>query len=115
MACWVRIQLILVMSSCTRGGTSLPLFIEELGTLVDRVRATIQPLIVLMSPYYVYGFDQYGPHFNKATLEIFHQFADATRKLAGEKDCLFADVLTCYGNADWLIHSVLQQISPAKK
>ena len=87
-----------------RGGTPLPLFLEEMGTLIERVRANIQPLIVLLSPYYVTGFDQYGPHFNKATLEIFHQFADATRKLAGEKDCLFADVLSCYGNAKWLIH-----------
>ncbi len=87
-----------------RGGTPLALFLEEMETLIARVRASIQPLIVLLSPYYITGFDQYGPHFNKATLEIFHQFAAATRKLAGDKDCLFADVLSCYGNADWLIH-----------
>jgi lysophospholipase L1-like esterase len=87
-----------------RGGTPLPLFIEEMTTLIELVRAKIQPLIVLLSPYYITGFDQYGPHFNKATLEIFHQFAAATRKLAGEKDCLFANVLNCYGNANWLIH-----------
>lgn len=74
-----------------RGGTPLPLFLEEMGTLIEQVRANIQPLIMLLSPYYVTGFDQYGPHFNKATLEIFHQFADATRRVFGDCNAFAGD------------------------
>ncbi len=87
-----------------RGGTSIDLFASEMRTLIDRVRASIQPLIVLLGPYYMTGFDQFGPHWNKATLELFHRFSEATSKVADDKDCLFVDLLSAYGNANWLIH-----------
>ena len=87
-----------------RGGTPIDLFAGEMRTLIDRVRASIQPLIVLLGPYYMTGFDQYGPHWNKATLELFHQFNEATSKVAADKDCLFVDLLSSYGNANWLVH-----------
>lgn len=88
-----------------RGGTPLQLFTEEMTKLIDTVRARIQPLMVLLGPYYVVGLDRYGPHFNKATLETLHEFNRAIGKLAEEKDCLFVDVLSSYHNTDWLIHS----------
>ena len=87
-----------------RGGTPADLFASEMRTLIDRVRASIQPLIVLLGPYYMTGFDQFGPHWNKATLELFHRFNAATSKVAADKDCLFVDLLSAYGNANWLIH-----------
>src|SRR5713226_2005106 len=40
-----------------RGGTPLDLFAGELRTLIDGVRVKIQPLIVLLGPYYMTGFD----------------------------------------------------------
>ncbi|MCX7392661.1 MAG: SGNH/GDSL hydrolase family protein [Planctomycetales bacterium] len=89
----------------SRGGTPLELFREEMKSLLDQVRQKIQPLIVLPGPYYMVGFERYGPHFNHATLEIFHQFNDAIRSIAAEKDCLFVDLLSAYGNANWLIHN----------
>lgn len=88
----------------SRGATPLDLFTTELRTLVDRVRERIQPLIVLLGPYYVFGFDMYGPHFNHATPEIFHQYNQGIAEVAQEKDCLFVDLLPSYGNANWLIH-----------
>ncbi|MBM3972180.1 MAG: hypothetical protein FJ302_20320 [Planctomycetes bacterium] len=87
-----------------RGATPTEIFAGEMRTLIDRVRASIQPLIVLLGPYYMTGFDQYGPHWNKATLELFHQFNEATSKVAADKDCLFVDLLSAYGNANWLVH-----------
>ncbi len=87
-----------------RGGTPIDLFASEMRTLIDRVRTSIQPLIVLLGPYYMTGFDQFGPHWNKATLELFHRFNEATSKVAVDKDCLFVDLLSAYGNANWLIH-----------
>lgn len=87
-----------------RSGTPLDLFIEDLRTLIERVRARQQPLIVLLGPYYMTGFVTHNPKWSKATLPILHQFNEATRQLAGETDCLFVDLLSAYGNADWLIH-----------
>lgn len=87
-----------------RGGTPFKLFAAEMRTLIDRVRAEIQPLIVLLGPYYMTGFDKFGPHWNQATLDSFHEFNRGTRDVANEKDCLFVDLLATYGNADWLVH-----------
>ena len=87
-----------------RGGTPIDLFTGEMGVLIDRVRASIQPLIVLLGPYYMTGFDRFGPHWNKATLQQFHRFNEATAGVAKDKDCLFVDLLSAYGHANWLVH-----------
>jgi lysophospholipase L1-like esterase len=87
-----------------RGGTPLELFTSEMRSLIDQVRQRIQPLIVLLGPFYVNGFDRYGPHFNHATLETLQQFNRAIEGIAGEKDCLYVNVLPAYNQADWLIH-----------
>jgi len=87
-----------------RGGTPIELFADEMRTLIDRVRAEIQPLIVLLGPYYMTGFDRFGPNWNNATLDLFRQFNAATAKVAVDNDCLFVDLLSAYGNASWLVH-----------
>ena len=87
-----------------RGGTPLELFTEELGSLIDQVRQKLDALIVLLGPYFMTGFDRYGPHWNHATLETFRQYNRAIEKVAGQKDCLFADLLGAYANAHWLVH-----------
>lgn len=87
-----------------RGGTPLDLFARELRTLVDRVRAKIQPLIVLPGPYYMTAFDKFGPHWNHASLGTFQQFNRKIAEVAKEKVCLYVDLLAAYGNADWLVH-----------
>ena len=87
-----------------RGGTPPDVFAGEMRTLIDRVRDSMQPLIVLLGPYYMTGFDRFGPNWNKATLGLFHQFNDATSDVAADKHCLFVDLLSAYGNASWLVH-----------
>ena len=87
-----------------RGGTPLTLFRDEMKNLVSQVRKKIKPLIVLLGPYYMTGFDQFGPHWNNATLETFQQFNRATEDVANSMDCLYVDLLAAYGNANWLIH-----------
>ena len=87
-----------------RGGTPVPLFCSELGDIVRRVREKIQPLILLPGPYYIFDFKLGGPEWANANLEVFCEFNEATRKLAGELDCLFVDLLSAYGDADWLVH-----------
>jgi len=88
-----------------RGGTPIDLFTEELVKLIETVRQRIKPLIVLLGPYFVVGMDRYGPHFNKGTLQTLHDYNHAIEKVAKDTDCLYADVLSSYGNASWLIHN----------
>ncbi len=64
-----------------RGGTPRPLFREEMTTLVRRVRERIQPVIVLLGPYYMTGFDLYGPHWNNAALDLFRRYSEDIGKL----------------------------------
>lgn len=88
-----------------RGGTPVDLFVVELRTLIDRVRERIHPLLVLVGPYYMTGFDKFGPHWNHANLKTFHQYNEAIGKVATAKGCLFVDLLATYGNANWLVHN----------
>ena len=72
--------------------------------ILAKIRAEIQPLIVLVGPYYMTGFDRHGTEWAYADLETFEQYNEAIRALAKEEECLFADVLHCFNNADWLVH-----------
>ena len=87
-----------------RGGTPLDLFAGELRTLIDGAREKIQPLIVLLGPYFMTAFDRFGPHWNKASLDTFYRFNQRIADVAREKECLYVDLLGAYGNAPWLVH-----------
>jgi lysophospholipase L1-like esterase len=87
-----------------RGGTPVDLFCDEMKDLIRRVRARIQPLIVLLGPYYMTDFTVGGPVWSQANLEVFRQYNEAIRRVAAECDCLFVDLLSAYGEADWLVH-----------
>lgn len=87
-----------------RGGTPLELFDRELRKVISRVRDKIQPLIVLLGPYYMNDFELGGPYFDKGTLATFREYNAAIQRIANETDCLFVDLLDAYGEADWLVH-----------
>ena len=87
-----------------RGGTPVDLFCAEMESLIERVRARIHPLIVLLGPYYMTDFALEGPTWSHADLEVFHQYNRAIEAVAEANDCLFVDLLSSYGEADWLVH-----------
>ena len=87
-----------------RGGTPLDLFCEELKDIIRRVRERIEPLIVLLGPYYMTDFALGGADWSHANLEIFQRFNNAIGQLAYESECLFVDLMESYRNADWLVH-----------
>ena len=87
-----------------RSATTLPNFREDLTTLVLRVREHIQPVIVLLGPYYMTGFDLYGPLWSQADLGLFRQYNQAIQEVAAAESCLFVDLLAAYGDTDWMIH-----------
>jgi len=87
-----------------RGGTPIELFCSEMKELIRRIREKVQPLIVLLGPYYMTDFTAGGPEWSHANLEVFCQYNDAIRQVAEECDCLFVDLLASYDKADWLVH-----------
>ncbi len=86
-----------------RGGTPIDLFCDEMRDILRRVREAIQPLVVLLGPYYMNDFTL-GKGFDKGSLELFYQYNDAIQGVAEASDCLFVDLLAAYGEADWLVH-----------
>ena len=87
-----------------RAGTPIELFTEEMVSLIDRVREKIQPLIVLLGPYFMTDFQRGAPKWSKVTLDDFYAFDDVISGIAKLKDCLFVELLEAYGGAPWLIH-----------
>ena len=89
----------------SRGGTPSAVFCEELEDIVRRVREKAQPLIVILGPYYTTDFELGAPHWSHANMGVFHEYNEAMRKLADKCDLLFVDLLSAFGEADWLVHS----------
>ncbi|HCN09884.1 MAG TPA: hypothetical protein DIT01_18315 [Lentisphaeria bacterium] len=87
-----------------RGGTPIDLFCDCMKDIIRRVRERIQPLIVLMGPYYMNDFQIGGGYWSHADLDLFYQYNEAIRAVAEETDCLFVDLLESYRDADWLVH-----------
>lgn len=87
-----------------RGGTSIEMFISEMRAIIRRVREKVQPLIVLVGPYYITDFTLGGETWSHGNVELLYQYNQAIEELAEEAECLFADLLSAYGDADWLVH-----------
>ncbi|MHB9124470.1 MAG: SGNH/GDSL hydrolase family protein [Armatimonadota bacterium] len=87
-----------------RSGTPIDLFTSEMEDIVQRVREKIQPLIVLVGPYYMNDFTLGGRVWSHGNLEVLHKYNEATKQLAVKVDCLFVNLLSSYREADWLVH-----------
>ena len=88
----------------SRGGTSLALFTSEMCKILDEVRKTIQPLILLPGPYFMLDFTIGGKRWSHANLDTFYEYNRATQKVAEEKHCLFVDLLDAYNRTPWMVH-----------
>lgn len=88
-----------------RGGTPLELFKEELTYVIHNVREQIDPLIVLIGPYYMTSFKNLSrPEWNHADLSLFKQYNEVISQVAATEECLFVDVLAANGETDWMVH-----------
>ena len=87
-----------------RSGATKELICHEMVKMLEIIRGQIQPLIVLVGPTYMNGFEKWGEEFAYANLNLLYELNEALRTLAQEQDCLFADVLNAFGEADWLVH-----------
>ena len=72
--------------------------------IIRRVREQIQPLIVLLGPYYMTDFTAGGERWSHADLDLFYRYNGAIKGVADASDCLFVNLLGSYRDADWLVH-----------
>ena len=87
-----------------RGGTAIDVFGAEMKDILGRVRTQIQPLIVLLGPYYISDFNLGAPNWNRTDLAGLQQYNQAIRALAHQQQCLFVDLLAAYDQTDWMVH-----------
>ena len=87
-----------------RGGTPLELFQTELVGVIDRIRQKIQPMIVLLGPYFMTDFTMGGTNWSHADLPLFERFNAAIAEVAKDQGCLYVDLLSALGGASWMVH-----------
>lgn len=87
-----------------RSGTPISLFCREMKSFVHYVRENIQPLIVLLGPYYINDFSLGKPVWSHGSINMLYEYNKAIERLAEELDCLFVNLLASYQMADWLVH-----------
>jgi lysophospholipase L1-like esterase len=87
-----------------RGGTPVQLFCDAMQGIIDRIRKSIQPVILLPGPYFMTDFTAGGDEWTHADLSLFYTYNNSIKSLAEQADCLFADLLASYGDAPWLVN-----------
>jgi lysophospholipase L1-like esterase len=86
-----------------RAGMDVKEFIGELETIVKDVKATCNPVIVLVNVYYMPRYDWHAP-YNKGSLKATLEYNHEIHELADRTGCLYADVFSAEGGADWVVH-----------
>lgn len=87
-----------------RGATPLGLFAGEMESLIDRIRAASNPLIVLLGPYFMTDYSVGGEPWSHGSDILFAAYNDLTAGVARSRDCLFVDLLAGYDSAPWMVH-----------
>ena len=86
-----------------RAGMPIQDFRADMATILRDVQKACSPVCVLTNVYYMTGYRSWSP-IDKGSIDLTLQFNECIRSLAGEFDCILADVWGAEGGADWLIH-----------
>ncbi|HXX24784.1 MAG TPA: SGNH/GDSL hydrolase family protein [Terriglobia bacterium] len=86
-----------------RAGMPLEHFRADMATIIRDVKNACDPVTVLTTVYYMTGYRSWPP-INKGSIELTLKYNECIRSLAGEFDCIVADLWSAEGGADWLIH-----------
>jgi lysophospholipase L1-like esterase len=87
----------------SRGGTSLSDFREAYDQLIERVRAKIDPTIVILTTYFIREEKFHKQHWDKSNYEVTMQFNDVIHQIARDHDLILADVWRTECGVDWII------------
>jgi lysophospholipase L1-like esterase len=86
-----------------RAGMKPKLFKDDMARIIRDVRASCQPVIVLVNVYHMTAFSGYPP-VDKGSVTDLRVYNGVIRELADEYDCLLADVYEAQGQANWLVN-----------
>ena len=87
-----------------RGGTATELFRQEMTDLIATIRHGCDPLIVLLSPYFMTDFTKGGARWSHGGHDVFETFCLVIEQIARTHNCLYCNVYHAYGSAPWLVH-----------
>jgi lysophospholipase L1-like esterase len=88
----------------SRGGTPPEVFRLAYQELIDRIRAAIDPVIVLVNTYYMHEvlYDR-CEHWEESSYDLTEVYNLVIEQLAGANDLILADVYAAEVGVDWII------------
>jgi lysophospholipase L1-like esterase len=88
----------------SRGGTPTETFREEYQRLIDRIRARIDPVIVIVNTYYMHEvlYDHPGA-WDQGSYDVTEIYNLVIEQLAKENGLILADVYSAEVGVDWII------------
>ncbi|NLG52187.1 MAG: SGNH/GDSL hydrolase family protein [Chloroflexi bacterium] len=87
-----------------RGGTPPETFRRAYQTLIDRIRAAIDPTIVLLNLYYMHEvLYQNCPHWEESNYEVTEVYNLVIRQLAEANGLILADIYAAEVGVDWFV------------
>jgi len=86
-----------------RAGMDLDLFGSEYLSLLARIRAEIDPLIVIANVYFMPEFQYYAP-FDKGSPAATRQYNTLLKKIAAQNDCAYADIWSAQGGCEYVVN-----------
>lgn len=86
-----------------RAGMDCGEFIGEMSHIIERVRASLCPLFVIVNVYHISDYTHYPP-FNRGSAAASQAYNDRLRELAGATGSIYADVWSAEGQCDYVIH-----------
>ncbi len=87
-----------------RAGMDVRLFVSEMKKIISDVKRSVGDVVILLTDlYHMTGFSWYPP-FDKGSREATIEYNRAIAECAEEEGCLFSDIWSALGEADWLVH-----------
>lgn len=87
----------------SRGGTTVEDFRSGYQELIDRVRAKIDPVMVLVNTYYMHEEIYDYPNWDKSDYEVTEEYNRVIKQLAESNGLILADVYSGERGVDWFI------------
>lgn len=88
----------------SRGGTPPETFRRAYQELIDRIRARIDPIIVLVNTYYMHEtFYTNCEHWEESSYELTEIYNLAIQQIAEQNNLILADIYAAEVGVDWII------------
>lgn len=88
----------------SRGGTPVEVFRKAYQELIDRIRAKIDPLIVVLNTYYMHEcLYNNCEHWEESNYEVTEVYNLVIQQIAESNNLILADIYSAEVGVDWLI------------